>query len=121
MCTLRRPRSRRPTDCSCSLFDVTDAAHPKLLDQQMLHGAYAVGPNNPHAVTPISALTRQLRCACRRPADCSDVRVAGATLAITTAPFTTPYSVQTGRTVFAGNHVFELVRSGCHRAPICRP
>ena len=41
------------------------------------------------------------------------LRVAKAAhLTLTTAPFSKPYSVQTGRAVFAGNHVFELSDRG---------
>jgi hypothetical protein len=91
------------------LFDVTDAAHPKVLAKQVLTGAYAVDPNSPHTVTA-------------DPTKASDggyfvmpstngllgLRVADGHITVTTGPFSKPYTVQTGRAVFAGDHVFEL-------------
>jgi uncharacterized secreted protein with C-terminal beta-propeller domain len=92
-----------------ALFDVSDAAHPRLLSRKVLSGAYAVDPNSPHTLTAdpaggsfVMPSTNGLL----------GIRVSTSTISITTAPFSKPYSVQTGRAIFADDHVFELTDRG---------
>jgi uncharacterized secreted protein with C-terminal beta-propeller domain len=103
------PGSCTPDGLQVVLFDVSDAARPKLPAKQVLDGAYAVDPDSPHTVTadPTSAAdggyfvmpsTNGLL----------GLRVANGHITVLTGAFSKPYTVQAGRAVFAGNHVFEL-------------
>jgi uncharacterized secreted protein with C-terminal beta-propeller domain len=92
-----------------ALFDVSDAAHPRLLNRKVLSGAYAVDPNSPHSLTAdpaggsfVMPSTNGLL----------GISVTKGTINITTAPFSKPYSVQTGRAIFANDRVFELTDRG---------
>jgi hypothetical protein len=91
------------------LFDVTDAAHPKVLAKQVLNGAYAVDPNSPHTVTADpTKVTDGGSFVMPSTNGLLGLRVASGKITVTTGAFSKPYTVQTGRAVFAGNHVFEL-------------
>ena len=45
------PSFGEPGGLQLALFDVSDPAHPKLLDRQVLSDTYATAVNDPHAVT----------------------------------------------------------------------
>jgi hypothetical protein len=91
------------------LFDVTNAAHPKVLAKQVLTGSYGVDPNSPHTVTADpTTVTDGGYFVMPSTNGLLGLRVTKGRITITTAPFSTPYTVQTGRAVFAGSHVFEL-------------
>jgi uncharacterized secreted protein with C-terminal beta-propeller domain len=91
------------------LFDVTDAAHPKVLDKQVLTGSYAVDPNSPHTVTADPAkVTDGGYFVMPSTNGLLGIRVASNKITLTTGAFSKPYTVQTGRAVFAGSNVFEL-------------
>jgi hypothetical protein len=91
------------------LFDVTNAAHPKVLAKQVLAGSYGVDPNSPHTVTADpTTVTDGGYFVMPSTNGLLGLRVTKGRITVTTAPFSTPYTVQTGRAVFAGSHVFEL-------------
>jgi hypothetical protein len=91
------------------LFDVTDASHPKVLAKQVLTGSYAVDPNSPHTVTADPTKTTDGGYFVMPSTNgLLGIRVANHKLTLTTGRFSIPYTVQTGRAVFAGTHVFEL-------------
>jgi hypothetical protein len=91
------------------LFDVTNAAHPKVLAKQVLTGSYGVDPNSPHTVTADpTTVTDGGFFVMPSTNGLLGLRVTKGRIIVTTAPFSTPYTVQTGRAVFAGSHVFEL-------------
>jgi hypothetical protein len=97
------------------LFDVTDAAHPKVLAKQVLSGAYAVDPNSPHTITAAPTDSAGSKAAADggyfvMPSTNGllGLRIAGGHITVTTGAFSKPYTVQTGRAIFAGTHVFEL-------------
>jgi hypothetical protein len=95
------------------LFDVTDAAHPKLLSKQVLTGSYAVDPNSPHTLTADPAkVTDGGSFVMPSTNGLLGIRVAASKITIATAPFSKPYSVQSGRAIFANDHVFELADRG---------
>jgi hypothetical protein len=98
-----------PGGLQLSLFDVSDAAHPKLLDRHVLSDTYASAVNDPHAVTLSPDGKLMILPSTSGPLA---VTISPTKLATTTGTFTTPYSVQDQRTVIAGDRVFELADRG---------
>ena len=98
-----------PGGLQLSLFDVSDAAHPRLLDRHVLSDTYADAVNDPHAVT-ISPDGRVVIL----PSTSGPlaITVSATRLSTTTGAFTTPYSVQDERTVIAGERLFEVADRG---------
>ncbi len=98
-----------PGGLQLSLFDVSDAAHPKLLDRHVLSDTYATAVNDPHAVTVSPDGNLVVLPSTSGPLA---VTIAASRLSTTTGAFTTPYSVQDQRTVIAGDRLFELTDRG---------
>ncbi|HEX4016900.1 MAG TPA: beta-propeller domain-containing protein [Frankiaceae bacterium] len=98
-----------PAGLQLSLFDVSDAAHPRLLDRHVLSDTYAQAVNDPHAVT-ISTDGRQVIL----PSTSGPlaITIAATRLSTKTGAFTRPYSVQDQRTVIAGDRLFEVADRG---------
>ena len=103
------PGENEPGGLQLSLFDVSDAAHPKLLDQQMLSDTYATAVSDPHAVTLSPDGNLVILPSTSGPLA---VTISATSLTTTTGAFTTPYSVQDQRTVIAGDRLFELTDRG---------
>jgi hypothetical protein len=101
--------SNEPGGLQLSLFDVSDAAHPKLLDRQVLSDTYATAVNDPHAVTLSPDGNLVILPSTSGPLA---VTISATSLSTTTGAFTTPYSVQDQRTVIAGDRLFELADRG---------
>jgi uncharacterized secreted protein with C-terminal beta-propeller domain len=103
------PLEVEPGGLQLSLFDVSDAAHPKLLDRHVLSDTYATAVNDPHAVTLSPDGKLVILPSTSGPLA---ITVSATKLATTTGAFTTPYSVQDQRTVIAGDNLFELADRG---------
>jgi uncharacterized secreted protein with C-terminal beta-propeller domain len=108
-CVEACPEIVEPGGLQLSLFDVSDAAHPKLLDRQVLSDTYATAVNDPHAVTLSPDGKLVVLPSTSGPLA---ITVSATKLATTTGAFTTPYSVQDQRTVIAGDNLFELADRG---------
>jgi hypothetical protein len=98
-----------PGGLQLSLFDVSDAVHPRLLDRHVLSDTYADAVNDPHAVTVSPAGDLVIIPSTSGPLA---VTISATTLATATGAFTTPYSVQDERTVIAGERLFEVTDRG---------
>ena len=94
-----------PGGLQLSLFDVSDASHPKLLDRHVLSDTYASAVNDPHAVTLSPDGKLVVLPSTSGPLA---ITISATKLATTTGTFTKPYSVQDQRTVIAGDNLFEL-------------
>ncbi|HEX4428987.1 MAG TPA: beta-propeller domain-containing protein [Frankiaceae bacterium] len=98
-----------PGGLQLSLFDVSDAAHPRLLDRHVLSDTYADAVNDPHAVTISPDGKLVILPSTSGPLA---IAVSATRLSTTTGTFTTPYSVQDERTVIAGERLFEVADRG---------
>ncbi len=98
-----------PAGLQLSLFDVSDATHPKLLDRHELSDTYASAVNDPHAVTLSPDGKLVILPSTSGPLA---VAISATKLTTTTGAFTQPYSVQDQRTVIAGDRLFELADRG---------
>ncbi len=97
-----------PNGLQLALFDVKDAAHPRLLDRKVVAGDSAGGGSDTHGITAdpaggffVMPLTNSLL----------GIRVTN-TLTLTDAAAPQPYSLQEYRAVFAGQRVFQLTDRG---------
>ena len=98
-----------PGGLQLSLFDVSDAAHPRLLDRHVLSDTYADAVNDPHAVTISPDGAMVILPSTSGPLA---ITISATRLSTTTGAFTTPYSVQDQRTVIAGERLFEVADRG---------
>ncbi len=98
-----------PGGLQLSLFDVSDAAHPRLLDRHVLSDTYANAVNDPHAVTISPDGKLVVLPSTSGPLA---ITISATRLSTTTGAFTTPYSVQDERTVIAGERLFEVADRG---------
>ncbi len=98
-----------PGGLQLSLFDVSDAAQPKLLDRHVLSDTYATAVDDPHAVTVSPDGNLVVLPSTSGPLA---VTISASRLNTMTGAFTTPYSVQDQRTVIAGDRLFELTDRG---------
>jgi Beta propeller domain len=98
-----------PGGLQLSLFDVSDPAHPRLLDRHVLSDTYADAVNDPHAVTVSPDGQVVVLPSTSGPLE---ITTTATRLTTTTGAFTTPYSVQDQRTVIAGERLFELTDRG---------
>jgi uncharacterized secreted protein with C-terminal beta-propeller domain len=98
-----------PAGLQLSLFDVSDAAHPKLLDKHVLPDTYAQAVGDPHAVTLSPDGNLMILPSTSGPLA---VGISATKLTTTTGAFTKPYSVQDQRTIIAGDRLFELADRG---------
>lgn len=98
-----------PGGVQLSLFDVSDAAHPRLLDRHVLSDTYADAVNDPHAVTISPDGRTVILPSTSGPLA---ITISATRLSTMTGAFTTPYSVQDQRTVIAGDRLFEVADRG---------
>ncbi len=97
-----------PDGLQISLFDVADPAHPRLLHQQQLTGAYAQD-DSAHALAADPAGGYFLLPSSR---GLLAIHTSGSELRVDPAPFAAPDNQQAGRALFAGTRVFELTDRG---------